>query len=290
MASIIGKLAGEVTQTIVKGQSHDILQGPLNKSWRALLLLNRATSKMPKIESIEKGGLDDLNHHVATWESTSIAQDKDQWTRDKRQSPREKPDQIVESKKVDYTKKPTNQTINNQIVIINKNVSPPISIVLQNRPNSIQVNPMSYWVSVKSMGRNNPFMIYTGGEDSIQLEVSWFVNDPNNREEVLTKCRLLESWTKADGYRAAPPTLKIVWGSSNIFDNDTFILESAPYQLSNFQNSYRLSRDSSQVDLGLLPQCATQTLTFKRVTANNRTHVEMVSMESLQKTQGIKVE
>ena len=75
MASIIGKLAGEVTQTIVKGQSHDILQGPLNKSWRALLLLNRATSKMPKIESIEKGGLDDLNHHVATWESTSIAQD-----------------------------------------------------------------------------------------------------------------------------------------------------------------------------------------------------------------------
>lgn len=290
MASIIGKVTGEVTQTIVKGQSSSIFQGPLNKSWRALLLYNRANSNMPKSEPLKGGKIDDINHHVATWESTSLAQRNDPWTNAKRMSPKDKPDFWVEATMEDNSKKPTSSVISNQIVIINKNSSPPISIILQNRPTSINVNPMSYWVSVKSMGRNNPFMIYTGGEDSIQLEVSWFVNDPNNREEVITKCRLLESWTKADGYKSAPPTLKILWGSSGIFDNDTFILESAPYKLDNFQNSYRTNRNGTQIDLGLLPQCATQTLTFKRVTTNNLTHVEIVTMEALSKTKGIKTE
>lgn len=278
MASSIGKSAGEVTQAVSSVQESDIFQGILNKGWRGLILINRLKSPMPKAGFIdsrrEAKQADILNHHIATEDSASISQLSDPWMVMKKLN--------IPRYPISYTRPPTQKVIDNQIIIFNTNDSPAISIVLQNRPSNIQVNPVSYWVSVKSMGRNNPFMLYTGGEDSIQLDISWFVNDSFNREEVLTKCRLLESWTKADGYVKSPPTLKISWGSSGIFDNDLFILESAPYQLSNFQNA---SKDS---DLGLLPQCATQTLTFKRVTRNNRSHAEIVPIGALAVTKGIK--
>lgn len=251
-------------------------------SWRDLILVNRATrinisnpAKVPVERPVpqdytKKNSLDAAEVYVSsdyTKNNTSRIEAKSRYS---------------------------SNTTHNQIIIINTNVSPVMSIALQNRPSSMQVNPMSYWVSVKSMGRNNPFMMYTGGEDSIQLEVSWFVNDPNNRSEVLTKCRLLESWSRADGYMASPPTLKISWGSSGIFDNDLFILESAPYELSNFQSfSGEVKSGSSNLsirEIGLLPQCATQTLTFKRVTPGNRTHADIVSMADLEKTNGIKIE
>ena len=67
----------------------------------------------------------------------------------------------------------------NNIIIINDNVSPPISIVIQNRPNEVNINPQTNWVSIMSMGRNNPFMMYTGGEDTISFDISWYSNDPH---------------------------------------------------------------------------------------------------------------
>lgn len=116
-------------------------------------------------------------------------------------------------------------------------------------------------------------MVYTGGEDTISFDVSWYSSDPNNREDILTKCRLLESWSKANGYRQSPPTLKISWGSSGIFDNDLFILYSASYRLNNFQDRYNsnfynvkgdfINSINKSINLGLLPSLATQTLVFK---------------------------
>ncbi len=143
-----------------------------------------------------------------------------------------------------------------------------------------------------SMGRNNPFMMYTGGEDTISFDISWYSNDPMNREDVLTKCRLLESWSKANGYNQAPPVLRISWGTSGIFDNDLFILYSASYKLNNFQDRYsgssidtdEFSRSVTRtINLGLLPSIATQSLVFKKVTGKNLTHNDICSPEKLQK-------
>ena len=266
MATKVGESAGEMFGAITEFQTtmSDYTQGPLNKGWRAMILVNRA--KFGNIPDPPKKTTQYPPTQDFTQEGQEIYQDKSKY----------------EAKK------------HNSIIIVNTNVSPVVSVVLQNRPSSIQVNPTTFWTSVKSMGRNNPFMMYTGGEDSIQLEVSWYVDDPHHRDEVLNKVRLLESWSKADGYNAAPPTLKISWGESGIFDNDIFILESAPYVLSNFQSyqrQYQRGKSHSRptTNIGLLPQCATQTLTFKRVTANNRTHAEIVPMEYLETTNGIKI-
>lgn len=179
----------------------------------------------------------------------------------------------------------------NDIIIFNLSVSPYQSITLQNRPDELRVDPKSAWATVASMGRNNPFYLYTGGEDTISFDISWFVSDPTRRDEVVAKCRLLESWTKADGYNAAPPILLIKWGGSGIFDNDNFILESAPYTLTHFQDRAMGKADEyykGQIqDLKLYPNCAKQTLTFKKVTSSNITHAQIVDPAVLQGIQGI---
>ena len=302
MASIIGKGIGSITNKLVDLESGRVFTSPLNKLWRTKILLNRATSPMPKDNSISTSG-DFINHHYARENSLSIAESSNKWSSSRRVAMSTGKSPIIST---DYTKinHSNSQEINNQIIIINKNVSPPISIVIQNRPNELSVNPQSYWVSVKSMGRNNPFMMYTGGEDTISFDISWYVSDPNNREEVIAKCKLLESWTKANGYLYAPPTLNILWGTSGLFDNDTFILESAPLVLTHFQNASRMlgrynhtengervssgeGEDNTLTDLHLYPNYATQTLTFKRVSATNQRRVEIVSPEDLAITRGI---
>lgn len=182
----------------------------------------------------------------------------------------------------------TRSTVQNNIIIINPHTSPYTSLVIQNRPTEVQVNPQATWVAIKSMGRNNPFYMYTGGEDTITFDISWYASDPNHFEEVLAKCRLLESWTRANGYSQAPPTLKISWGSADIFRNRDFILESCPYRLSNFQNASRKNlptyennfsvKSSEVLDKGLYPYCATQTLTFKRVIYDNTTYRDIIDL------------
>lgn len=319
MAEIVGKAgkwAGQAIDHInsraideggiYEGSIHDYTPGIINKSWRLLILTQRLRPGFPKepIVEIKPKVADAMNFHFAKKESVSLAQLQDPWKVQNAGAVTPSVDPVpVDSivtlqqikEKVYESDMRYAASKHNQIIIINTNTSPVTSIILQNRPTTIQVNNMSYWVSVKSMGRNNPFMMYTGGEDAIQLEISWFVNDPDNRNEVLTKCRLLESWSKADGYSASPPTLKISWGNANIFENDLFILESAPYQLSNFQ-SYTRSYDlkwgwlEKYTDIGLAPQCATQTLVFKRVTPNNRTHLDIIPREELEKVKGIKIE
>lgn len=174
--------------------------------------------------------------------------------------------------------------------------------MIQNRPDRLRVEPAATWAAVKSMGRNNPFYFYTGGEDTITFDISWYSIDADHRDDVVNKCRLLESWARADGYISSPPTLRIQWGNSGLFEDDLFILASAPYELTNFQNASRMMRrydndpDTGQritntvsqpYDLKLLPNCATQTLTFKRVTKNNRTWEEIIPSSKLQYTPGV---
>lgn len=303
MANFLGKAIGTITGAIVDIESGGVFTSPLNKLWRAKILLNRATSPMEKARSSDQDKANDLRNHHYTY-STSLEQKSNEWTRIKKYNTTEGgAREVIDSFATDYTKnnKKTSRSIQNDIIIINKNTTPPTKLVIQNRPNELSINPMGSWVSVKSMGRNNPFMIYTGGEDTISFDISWYVSDPNRRDEVLVKCRLLESWSRANGYKNAPPVLNILWGNSDIFSRDSFILESAPYKLTHFQNSMRSSRynndsytgqrDSSTpmdvVDLKLYPNFATQTLTFKRVTPNNRTHLEIIPDELLKGIKGI---
>lgn len=311
--SLLGKPVGEVAKAIGDLESGRIFQSPLNKVWRALILLNRNNSNMPKDDTQNTYKEDDSeNAHTATKGSFSAAQKKDPWFQNKISAKNTRLDSeyaqdILKSKSNDYTKtnssdfiKLVSELIKNDIVIANLDVSPAISIVIQNRPNELRIEPTSTWAAVKSMGRNNPFYFYTGGEDTISFDISWYCTDEKNRDDVVNKCRLLESWTRANGYSSSPPTLRIQWGDSGLFEDDLFILVSANYTLTHFQNASRMTHRYIHFDTGqrinvenppqnlkLLPNYATQSLIFKRVSTSNRTWEDIIPSSKLQRTPGI---
>lgn len=306
MASLLGKPIGQAAKEVAELEQGRIFQSPINKAWRALILLNRATSGMPKDTSGKSAKVNDAkNKHIADPKSISLNPGTNEWMIKHSQARNgTSPEEIMKVGSIDYTQanQMVSEIIKNDIVIANLNVSPAISIVIQNRPDKIRVEPSSTWATVKSMGRNNPFYFYTGGEDTISFDISWYAVDREHRDDVVNKCRLLESWTRANGYLASPPTLKIQWGNSGLFENDLFILTSAQYELTHFQNGARMrsrydndtdtgqritSTVSQPFDLKLLPNCATQTLVFKRVSKNNRVWEDIIPSSKLQRTPGI---
>ena len=175
--------------------------------------------------------------------------------------------------------------IKNVISIVNLIDEPYSKVELQTYPREVEVNPDTTWSTVKTPGRNSPLFNFTGAEDTITLEVSWY-SVQDTRRDVISKCRLLESWSKADGYNSSPPLLNIIWGDSGIFDNQQFILYSAKYNLSNFQNAYK-DKASNVINLKLLPNTATQTLVFKRVSGGNLLHSDIISPDNLQGIRGV---
>lgn len=312
----LGILGGVVSNSIQKVVTGEILEntaleglslssGTLSytKLWRYRLLMKGSNgmeqteySPRPTLSSIVADALpfvkssgDDSHLHTTKPESLSAAE---------KSYPGNEPEKIkarrLQSEEfipagINYVKakfealeqlKNDKSRLKNQVKIINASVSPYQAIILQNRPNEITIDPKSNWAAVHSMGRNVPFMMYTGGEETVSFDVSWFANDPARRDEVLWKCKLLESWSRADGYSASPPVLILSWGKSKVFRNDQYyILESARYILKNFQD---LAKSNDQIiDLHLNPAVATQSLVFKRISMTNLTHEDIVPLEEL---------
>lgn len=264
MASVINKLHGALMKpfTATGEALGQAATGPATYLWRAKILVNRATSLKAQrfVSPLE---LDPAKKMINT--GVSALQQK------KRQI-------AIKVPKPKVLNKPTVSTVRNEIVIINPNPTGESqgyqSLTIQGMPSEVNIETDNTWVAVKSAGRNNPLYIYTGSEDTISFDISWYSLD-KDRKDVIRKCRLLESWSKANGYISSPPELWISWGASELFKDDSFILAAAPYTLTNFQNAYRVDRTSPIIDLGLIPNAAVQKLTFKRVTKTNRTHTEI---------------
>jgi hypothetical protein len=179
----------------------------------------------------------------------------------------------------------------NEIIIFNLNDTDNgyQYITLQNRPPELEFQGETAWATIKSFGRNVPMYHFTGAEDKIQLQISWFCNDPERPWEVIQKCRLLEAWSKADGYYAGPPILQIDWGGSGLFSNALFILTSANYILKNFRDGYidRRLEKPEWVDGKLYPMAATQELVFNRVSGTNPLHSSIYDPSKLEGIKGI---
>lgn len=224
MARVLNKAAGKVVEKYndLTRDTAGVLTGPLNKLWRARILLNRTISTLPK-DDAQKGKLYDPNGvigeaQISSKNPTLNKQLQAKW-RMELQFPR-----LEEGEGVDPAKGNKNTTnyrnfeakadiiYQNEVRIYNMTVNPTQYITLQNRPPELDFRGETTWATIKSMGRNTPMYHFTGAEDIIQFNVSWYCNDPENPEEVINKCRLLEAWTKANGYQSAPPIVKIEWG------------------------------------------------------------------------------
>lgn len=312
MANIISKGLGMVNDFTSNETISTLLTSEANKAWRAKILLDRITrpgpkdhpSKVmpntelqPKYEKSSKGQL-----YMPLKKSKSVSANK-LWSQDREKSSNR--DFEITFSTNDGTQKVRRNAImypresakepGNQIIIYNWSTSPVSYVILQTIPTEIDFQNESSWAIINSMGRNTPMYHFTGAESVIQMNISWFCNDRSNPQEVVTKCRLLEAWTKANGYKASPPILKLQWGRSQLFEDQFFILTAATFKLSNWRAEakvwdYKAKKyvmPQGYVDPAMYPGTATQELIFRRVSTTNLTYEDIVPNSWIEKTNGI---
>ena len=297
-------------------QVTDITTSELNKLWRAKILLDRATrpaktggkaSITPEAKLHKNNIRADrgVNPKTGITES-SIRVDVNKAAREVEEQQKElqrkettvsfvEDNTPLEERKIKYDKRNKESLTKKRIQIYNISSDPITYLELQTYPEKVSFQGESTWAVINSMGRNTPMYHFTGAESIIQLNISWYCDDPANPADVLAKCKLLEAWSKGNGYISAPPILKLNWGDSELFKDELFILTAATYELSNWRGSVKqydrktkkLVLPKGYVDTNLLPAMATQELIFRRVSATNLTHGDIISQELLNKTKGI---
>ena len=131
------------------------------------------------------------------------------------------------------------------------------TLYLQTIPIELTYEPECQWAAIAAPGRNNPNYQFLGAEDTLSLSITWYANE-ESREDVLRKCKWLESMSKNNGYDEKPHRVKFMFG--NLFNDSEWIITSAKYNLRLFSRPY-----------GMLPALALQEIVLKRIMTTNRT-------------------
>ena len=287
---------------VVELDSNQWSMGNINKAWRSLILINRANGI--KRDPYISNNIDpSKGNNVVRNEGIRKSRIDNGYSPDRVAVLAGNNQSIIENREalalesIDITTKALQSKNQNKVIIYNLSSTPYQYIELQVRPQTLDFKGETTWASIKSMGRNTPMYHYTGAEDTLQFNISWFRTDPDHPDEVVNKCRLLEAWSKSDGYKAAPPVLMIQWGddeADSLFKDHMYILISATYTLKNFNDTSRIWDQNKKVpsdklkDSKLYPSTATQELVFKRVSANNLGYSDIISTDKLNRTRGIK--
>ena len=311
MANYVSKKLGQINDPLVNKIQIDgssVMTGPVNKAWRSLILLHRAThgptdhANKRRYREKDPAKGEPLLIKQKHRENDVIGGKAEYVTIDGKplyvefQGDKDKGDNIPTNTKPldDLIREKGKYMYRNNIIIYNLLQGSKYQyIVLQNRPTSLDFKGETYWAAIKSMGRNTPMYHYTGAEDTLQFNISWYANDPEHPDDVINKCRLLESWSKANGYKASPPILKLQWGSmkrDNPFQDHLYILISATYTLMDFNDCIRGGETKGYQSLktrGLYPAAATQELVFKRVSDINLEYGDILSEDKMEHTRGI---
>ncbi len=122
--------------------------------------------------------------------------------------------------------------------------NPSNRIEIQNVPLQLSFDSATSLIAVASPGRNNPFYFYTGAEDTLEFELSWYSKE-ENREDVIRKCKWLEGMAKNDGYSKGIRHLGLEWTSGdggfptsgNLFQFSTWLVAGAPFDAKLFHGS-----------------------------------------------------
>lgn len=134
-------------------------------------------------------------------------------------------------------------------------------------PKELEYNPESSWATLKPFGKNTPNYHFTGAEDTLELELSWFAQE-ENRLDVMKKVKWLEAMSKADGDLGRPHLAGLVWGE--LFKKSKWLIFSAAYKLTSFDSTNGAN----------VPLAATQKLVLKRYQRDNRTTAQIIDWQT----------
>lgn len=139
-------------------------------------------------------------------------------------------------------------------------------LFLQTVPMELNYGSEGAWATIAPVGMNNPFYHYTGSEDTLTFSITWY-SDEENRQDVIKKCKWIESLTKNDGYENKPHPVQFIMG--DLYRNAKWIVYSAPYKMANFNREF-----------GMMPQFASQEITLKRISPINRMRSDILKYDT----------
>lgn len=140
------------------------------------------------------------------------------------------------------------------------------ALFLQTIPLELDYDPNSNWVALASMGANLPGLQFTGAEDTLKFDISWY-GDTKGYLDVIKKCKWLEALSKADGYLLPPHPVQFIFG--DMFKDAKWQVVAAPYRLSLFDR-----------ENGMLPRQAIQSITLKKYLTTNPTYRDIYNLYS----------
>lgn len=107
--------------------------------------------------------------------------------------------------------------------------------------------------TVAIVGRNDDILHYSGGSESLKLELDFYAGE-DVKENVIDKINWLKSLTMNDGYSGAFRNVKLVFGK--LFLNEVWAIKSVDSSMSHFseKNSWLPLRAKVQLALQLDPE------------------------------------
>ena len=145
-------------------------------------------------------------------------------------------------------------------------------------PKELNYNTESNFAAIRPIGSNTPRYHFTGAEDKLEFEIDWHSLE-ENRMDVITKCRKLESLAKADGYNGPPHRVILQWGESNLlFADHVFQVIAAPYRLVQFSNGH-IGSNKLLKTTNMYPVQAYQKVTLARISSNNLSKLDIESTQ-----------
>lgn len=130
-------------------------------------------------------------------------------------------------------------------------------LYFQNIPLTLDYDPQTSLVALPSFGRNITDYQFTGAEDVLKFDLSWY-GDSITRDDVIKKCKWLEALSKDDGTGNGIHTVKLVFG--DMYQDAIWVMKSAQYTMSLFNRQF-----------GMLPQLAISKIVLCKISTKNPT-------------------
>lgn len=115
-------------------------------------------------------------------------------------------------------------------------------------PKTLNISRTPNIANIQVVGWNTPKYQYTGGETTLEMQLDFFAED-EDRKDVFTKCRWLESLTYNDGFLTPPSKIQLIFG--DMFRKEKWIVKSCNYKMDLFHKEEGYLPQQAYVDLVL---------------------------------------
>lgn len=115
-------------------------------------------------------------------------------------------------------------------------------------PVGMKITSSATNAKIEVIGRNNPLHHYTGGDDKLSFKLE-FYSDVDDRNDVIQKCRWLQSLRFGDGNTGPKRNVKVVMG--DMFKKEIWIVDTVTLDMSNFDGDKGFRPRLATIDMAL---------------------------------------